>query len=810
MDIKIDSSVTGGGVYIFLYPQESLVYEGKTYLHTRKVGKANNISRRLKQLSTSYICDIKSSFVIYPTDENYYTGGYLLFIEKQIHKLIADKRINPNREFFTIEHIEDTIELILNYFKDTVKIPIAVASSSDDLKDVFERRKDIAEDYYNPPKELDIYKPKDDQKSILDKMWDHYEDKERGKLILPPGYGKSYIASFHIRESNYEKVLVLTPQKSICEDFKTALDKCGIIGAVIVNSTTDHTYDNPFVVTTYASYLLNSEYINKIDYDLIIYDEAHHLCVLDTDTKNFRSSLDACGRKLFLTATEKIFDDDESFDMSDEKSFGETIHKVDLESAILSGMLCDYKLYTGNWNDNNICETMTKLRDVYDRKKVILFFNTLACSEAHVQVLKDGGFNVSHIDGKTTMKDRRMIINEFEDNSNTMQIICNVNIIAEGVNIPCIDTIMFMETRNSSIGVIQNIGRGLRLHPSKDFCMVLMSPSMFKSRKVLNAIRSHDSRITKPSMTIVTDEKDRQTLNHSCELVEMFYKTMGDPWLYKLNLAMSYNEKVIGSTIIDNIRIGNWYNCVKMSYKKGTLKHLNKLNTWSQFVTWRTNYEATKNDVKITMPYDDKIDLLITQTDKISHSTIINNIKIGQFYNDIKRNYKSNKLKQLKKLNTWPQFIKWRDNYENTKDKKLSYDDKIDLLIAQNKKVTHSTIIDDIKIGQFYDDIKMKYKSNKLKQSKLEKINTWPQFVEWRINYENTKDIKLSYDDKLDLLITQNEKITKRTIINNINIGTFYSSIKFSYKSGKLKQSRLNKLNTWSQFVEWCNDYDNK
>eukprot|EP01084_Bolivina_argentea_P171472 297071_1 len=53
-------------------------------------------------------------------------------------------------------------------------------------------------------------------------------------------------------------------------------------------------------------------------------------------------------------------------------------------------------------------------------------------------------------------------------------IICSSRVLNEGVDLPFVDTIMFVEPRRSTIDIVQCIGRGLRLHNNLKKCNILL------------------------------------------------------------------------------------------------------------------------------------------------------------------------------------------------------------------------------------------------------------------------------------------------------------------------------------------------
>jgi predicted helicase len=90
------------------------------------------------------------------------------------------------------------------------------------------------------------------------------------------------------------------------------------------------------------------------------------------------------------------------------------------------------------------------------------------------------------------------------------RILTNARCLSEGVDVPALDAVLFLQPRNSIVDVVQSVGRVMRLSPEKEYGYVIlpvavpagMEPSealadnvRFKVVwQVLNALRSHDER----------------------------------------------------------------------------------------------------------------------------------------------------------------------------------------------------------------------------------------------------------------------------------------------------------------------------
>ena len=331
------------------------------------------------------------------------------------------------------------------------------------------------------------------QITIAEQLSDwHYSQNKAGKIILPPGIGKTYIAAQYLTRYKPASVLIITPQIMICDGFAEVLAKYGIKSRVLHSEASD-AGTAQCTITTYAGAISMFCKLQNSEFDLIIYDESHHTCAAEFGkTRAIKAT-----RRLYLTATEKIFEDqDNQIDMSHE-SYGPTIARMDIKEAVTAGLLCDYQIYMCDWK-LSINNMITQLTQNYLRKRLVLYFNTVEAAQNIADILRTS-LTSWCIHSGLSSSEKAHIMQQFKSDNSEPMVLCNVNIVGEGINLPSVDTIVFMEPRMSNIGVIQNIGRGLRISSEKDFCMVLIHPEMIKQSLLLN-LEMYDSRIRSPAM----------------------------------------------------------------------------------------------------------------------------------------------------------------------------------------------------------------------------------------------------------------------------------------------------------------------
>lgn len=127
---------------------------------------------------------------------------------------------------------------------------------------------------------------------------------------------------------------------------------------------------------------------------------------------------------------------------------------------------------------------------------------------------------VEHLDAKTPSSDRITLIESLRraNNDGVCKVLTNVGVLSEGVDIPALDAIVFLQSRSSPVDVTQAVGRVMRRAEGKKIGYVvipvvvpafqdlfeseeesvehLLSASDFKPVwDVVRALRSHDERI---------------------------------------------------------------------------------------------------------------------------------------------------------------------------------------------------------------------------------------------------------------------------------------------------------------------------
>lgn len=269
------------------------------------------------------------------------------------------------------------------------------------------------------------------------------------------------------------------------------------------------------VFCTYQSSGLVAEAQQHTDvpeFDLAIADEAHR-CAGKVDA-GFATILDAdkirAAKRLFTTATPRYFgktvkdearkNDLEVVGMDNETVFGPVIHKLTFGEAIERELLTDYQVVivgvdeptVREWiKDEEIVSTapdsqtdartlaakigLIKAIKDYDLQRVISFHSRVSRAKEFSDEFSDvvhlieedhrpsGRFLSDYVSGEMKTGDRKGKIDRLKQlDGFDRGILTNARCLAEGVDVPALDGVAFIDPRGSQIEIIQAVGRAIR------------------------------------------------------------------------------------------------------------------------------------------------------------------------------------------------------------------------------------------------------------------------------------------------------------------------------------------------------------
>jgi len=302
---------------------------------------------------------------------------------------------------------------------------------------------------------------------------------------------------------------------------------------------------NKVIFSTYQSGKILAKNIRALNkqIDLAFFDEAHN-------TATSKDKLSAhllwdknipIKKRLFMTATPKQFvGNTEKFtSMDNAEIYGELIDEITVKEAIegIGGrkLLNDYQIITQIVKKDSYIElladnpfvvdkvklpekvelkllasaiTLKKIRKDKNIKNIVSFHGRRNRANAFRKGAKklDDGLNTFYVDGKQSGTERNNILEDFTNNPPSL--IANARCLSEGVNVPSIDAIMFVDPKQSRVDITQAIGRALRKGKKEKGTSYIIIPTIVDKdnpdnieeayQQILMVLRSmseHDGRI---------------------------------------------------------------------------------------------------------------------------------------------------------------------------------------------------------------------------------------------------------------------------------------------------------------------------
>jgi len=231
----------------------------------------------------------------------------------------------------------------------------------------------------------------------------------------------------------------------------------------------------------------NMERFNPDDFDLIVVDEFHHAAA-----PTYERVLDYFRPKFLLgiTATLDRMDNKDVYAICD----GNVAISIHFLEAIERGWLAPFKYY-GVYDDTDYSQITwrgtrydeeellgVQLREDFAQKiyegylehrqtRTIVFCSSVRQATFMNDYFRRQGIRSMVLHGQTPANERRKATERLE--AGELEAIFTVNLCNEGVDIPKVDTLLFIRPTESLTVYTQQIGRGLRLAEGKSHCVII-------------------------------------------------------------------------------------------------------------------------------------------------------------------------------------------------------------------------------------------------------------------------------------------------------------------------------------------------
>jgi superfamily II DNA/RNA helicase len=589
-------------------------------------------------------------------------------------------------------------------------------------------------------------------------------------------------------------------------------------------------------------------------------------------------------RRLFMTATPRIYaphitkkakdEDVQLCSMDDHTIYGETVYKISFGQAIERNLITDYKVVvicitdaevrklvkkgsrvitTDNqeWDAEALAKrlALAKALDAYGFKKIFTFHGKVSGAKAFtdtespysikqviemvgVKKYKQDEIEYFHVNGTMSSGERKSHLDEFKKAQ--IGIMSNARCLTEGVDIPSVDAIAFIDPKKSLIDIVQATGRAMRKAKGKDkgyiFVPVIVGEdegpeeciesSDFKTVwQILQAMVEQDQNLRDKVSRLrvlqgkgeVESKEWKAAMAEYSENFEFFnlpgkidvarftdtlytkaIEVIAKSWDFWYGLTLKYKQEFGKANVPDMYKtpdgsnLSNWQYRQRSSYNNGKLdteriKILEKIGfIWDQLEeVWENGYQET---IKYKKEFGNPNVPSIYKT--------IDGFKLGSWqsvqmkaYNKgTLNNERINKLEKIRFI--WNKLEEaWEIGYQEI----LKYKRKFgDANVPQSYKTPEG-----FKLGSWLSEQRKDYKKGKLNNERIERLEDIGFICDqlydaWERGYQEI----LKYKKQFGKVNTSNKYKTPE----GFNLGMWQQHQKGNYNRGKLDKTRIKRL----------------
>ncbi|WP_434061454.1 DEAD/DEAH box helicase [Paramicrobacterium humi] len=297
-------------------------------------------------------------------------------------------------------------------------------------------------------------------------------------------------------------------------------------------------------------------------------------------------------KRLYMTATPRIYVEDSKaqaakdgivvYSMDDETTYGPEFHHLGFGRAVEMGHLADYKVLilavdeesvassfqgllasdgemnlddvariVGCWNGlskRGVNGERLSITDTAPMQRAVAFARNIKESKAIAAQFErvgrellmnrsegssDLSLEAKHVDGTFNVLERSQRLDWLQDDAgvDVCRILTNAKCLSEGVDVPSLDAVLFLNPRNSQVDVVQSVGRVMRKSTTtnKEYGYIILpiavpasedpTTALNDNKKykvvwdVLQALRAHDDRFEAMINKLELDKKANKTID---------------------------------------------------------------------------------------------------------------------------------------------------------------------------------------------------------------------------------------------------------------------------------------------------------
>ena len=621
------------------------------------------------------------------------------------------------------------------------------------------------------------------------------------------------------------------------------------------------------------------------EFDLVICDEAHR--TVGAASSDFATILDndliPASRRLFMTATpcyftEKLKKAAKESDygvcsMDDETVYGKVFNKLIFSEAIERELLSDYQVVVVAVDSAECLELVESGRHVtvdgkeitdartlaiqigllkaikeYNLQRVISFHSRISSASKFAHSISkvnewlpedqrpSGKLWATHVSGAMPAGERSKRLDSLRQvGVDERGLLSNVRCLSEGIDVPALDGVAFIDPRHSEVDIIQAVGRVIRSSKDKKIGTIVipvfldniedpeetLDSSVFSSVwGVVRALRAHDDVLCEEldflrreqgrlggsgtwspkglsKIQIILPESVGVEFSKSFNVSLVVHATRNLEM--HLGLLDSYfkregHTKVPKGHMENGINLYNVIAGMRQSYAKGAMSQelIKRLEAYPEW-EWRPTSSKLEKNLSALDSYFKREGHI-----KVPRDYMENGINLYNIITRMRQSYAKGRLSQelIKRLEAYPEW-EWYPLSSNL-EKNLSALDSY-LKREGHIKVPKGHMENGINLYTVIDNMRQSYAKGRLSQELVKRLEAYPGW-EWRPTSSKLEKNLSALDSYFKR--EGHIKVTKGHVENGINLYTVIGKMRQSYAKGRLSQETIKRLEAYPGW-EW-------
>lgn len=331
----------------------------------------------------------------------------------------------------------------------------------------------------------------------------------RGLVVSATGTGKTYLGAFAVKNFKPKKFLYVVHREQIAK--KSLESFYRVIGGERTDygllSGNHHDLNKKYLFATIQT-ISQPDMLAKLkknEFDYILIDEAHRAAapsyqkILQHFQPDFWLGLTATPERMDEQNVYQIFDYNLAYDIRLRDALEEKMltpfHYVGVQDYEADGQIIDETTNLRYLTSTKRVDYVLQKLDYYgycgQRVKGLVFCSRQDEAREIAKLFSEKGHPAIALTNEDNEKKRNEAVRKLV--AGKIEYIISVDLFNEGIDIPSLNQIVMLRNTQSSIVFIQQLGRGLRKYPDKEFVTVLDFIGNYKNNYMIPLALNQDT-----------------------------------------------------------------------------------------------------------------------------------------------------------------------------------------------------------------------------------------------------------------------------------------------------------------------------